>query len=95
MTIETLALATEKEFQIIHKELRAIREEMATNFVTKTEFKEFKDEIIGAIKELTQIVRTMDARLSAYTARSNEDISKLQGADRDLDVRLRVVENRG
>jgi hypothetical protein len=91
MTIDQLALATEKEFQIIHKEIRAMREE----FVTKAEFKEFKDEVLGAIRDLTQIVARMDAQLSAFMARTNEDISKLQAADRDFDVRLRVVEKRG
>jgi hypothetical protein len=84
MTIDILALAIQKDFD-------DVRAEMAT----KNDLKLFKDEIIKAIGDLRKITEGVDARLSAYMARTNEDISKLQGADRDFDVRLRMVEKRG
>jgi hypothetical protein len=62
---------------------------------TKDEFRSFKDEILKAIADLRKITEGIDARFSAYTLRTNEDISKIQGSVKDVDVRLRVVESRG
>ncbi len=91
MTIDTLALAIQKDFDEVHAEIT----EMKATMATKDELRSFKDEILKAIADLRKITMGVDARLSAYMARTDEDISKLQGSDRDFDVRLRVVEKRG
>jgi hypothetical protein len=84
MTIDTLALAIQKDFD-------DIRAEMAT----KGELKSTEDKILKAIDGLRQIVERNDARLSAYTARTDEDIKDLRDTTKKFDVRLRVVEKRG
>lgn len=91
MTIDTLALAIQKDFDDVHAEMR----EMKATMATKDELKSFKDEILKAIGDLRKITEGIDARFSAYVLRTNEDVSELQGSVKDLDVRLRVVEKRG
>ncbi len=98
MTIGTLALAIQKDFDEVHAEIAEMKVEiieMKATMATKDELRSFKDEILKAIADLRKITMGVDARLSAYMARTDEDISKLQGSDRDFDVRLRVVEKRG
>jgi hypothetical protein len=93
MTIDTLALAIQKDFGDVHAEMADMKTEMAEmkttmgGMATKDELKSMESKILLAIEK-------MDARLSAYMARTNEDISRLQGSDRDFDVRLRMVEKR-
>ena len=84
MTIDTLALAIQKDFD-------DIRAEMAT----KGELKSMEDKILKAIDGLRQIVERNDTRLSAYMARTDEDIKDLRDTTKKFDVRLRVVEKRG
>jgi hypothetical protein len=69
--------------------------EMKATMATKDELRSMENKILKAIEGLRQVVESNDARLSAYMARTNEDISRLQGSDRDFDVRLRMVEKRG
>jgi len=91
MKLETLALAIQKDFDDVHAEMGEMKTEIAdikATMATKDELKATETKILLAIEK-------MDARLSAYIARTNEDISKLQGTDRDFDVRLRMVEKRG
>ena len=83
MTIDTLALAIQKDFDDVHIEMA----EMKATMATKNELKSMESKILLAIEK-------MDARLSAYMACTNEDISRLQGSDRDFDVRLRIIEKR-
>jgi len=109
MTIEQLALATQKEFQIIHDEFRAIRVEMGA---TKAEVAELRVEVAelrgevaelrasiekinNTVVDLRQLVEKLAVQVSVYMTRTNEDIRNLQAADKDLDLRLRVVEKRG
>jgi hypothetical protein len=93
MTIDTLALAIQKDFDDVHIEMAEMKTEMAEmkttmgGMATKDELKSTESKILLAIEK-------MDARLSAYMARTNEDISRLQGSDRDFDVRLRIIEKR-
>ena len=84
MTIDTLALAIQKDFGDVHAEMAEMKAAMAI----KEELKSTENKILLAIEKI-------DSRLSAYTSRIDEDISKLQGSDRDFDVRLRIVEKRG
>ena len=98
MTIDQLALATQKEFQIIHDEFRATRGEMATKAALAELCKSFDEnfkEVNTSISDLRTIVEALAAQVSAYMARTNEDISKLQAADKNLGIRLRVLEKRG
>ena len=91
MNIHNLAIAIQKDFDKVNEEFGKIHTDIAeikATMATKDELKGFKNEILEAIGK-------MDTRLSAYMARTNEDISKLQGSDRDFDVRLRVLEKRG
>ncbi|HUC31717.1 MAG TPA: hypothetical protein VMR99_03490 [Candidatus Paceibacterota bacterium] len=91
MTIDALAIATQEEFDIIHDEFRAVRTEIAemkATMATKDELKSMEDRILNAIAGI-------DGRFSAYAVRTNEDVSRLQGSNKDLDIRLRVVEKRG
>jgi hypothetical protein len=60
MTIDQLALATEKEFQSIHKEFRAIREEVAT----KAEMREGFDKVNNSINDLRRLVESLTAQVS-------------------------------
>ena len=76
-------------------ELTAEMTGMKATMATKDELRSFKDEILKAIADLRKITEGIDARFSAYALRTNEDISKLHAADRNFDVRLRVVERRG
>jgi hypothetical protein len=90
MTIDTLALAIQKDFDDARIEMADMKTEMVEMkaiMATKNELKSTESKILLAIEK-------MDARLSAYMARTNEDISRLQGSDRDFDVRLRMVEKR-
>ena len=94
MKIETLALAIQKDFDSLHSEIADIRTDMAamrdtmSGMATKEELRSTKDEILkavlGAIKDLKQVVEHNDSKLSLYMARTDE-----------IDIRLRVVEKRG
>ena len=76
-------------------EMKVEMTEMKATMATKDELRSMEGKILMAIEGLRQIVERNDVRLSAYMARTNEDISKLQGSDRDFDVRLRMIEKRG
>ncbi|HUC02044.1 MAG TPA: hypothetical protein VMA75_04030 [Candidatus Paceibacterota bacterium] len=96
MTIEQLALATQKEFQIIHDEFRTIRTEMR-GMATKAEVAELREgleKVNRSIADLHQLVEKLAVQVSVYITRTNEDIRNLQAADKDLDLRLRMMEER-
>jgi hypothetical protein len=108
MTIDKLAVSIEKDFDRIRAEMGEMKADMGEmkaemvgmksamgGVATKDELRSFKDEILNAIADLRKVTEGIDARFSAYAVRTNEDISKLQGANKDFDVRLRVVEKRG
>ncbi len=86
MNIDKLAIAIQKDFDKVHVEMGEMKTTMS-GMATKNELTLFKNEILAAIAK-------MDTRLSAYMARTNEDVSKLQGSDKNYDVRLRVLEKR-
>jgi ferritin-like metal-binding protein YciE len=87
MTIDKLAISIQKDFDAVHTEMATL--------ATKEELGSMENKILKAIADLRKVTESVDERLSAHISRTNEDISKLQGVDRDLDVRLRVVEKRG
>jgi|GEM_PF-2462059 archaellum component FlaC len=84
----------DEEFGKVHAEIAEIKVTMS-GMATKEELKSFKDEILAAIAGVRKVADGIDARFSAYAVRTNEDISRLQSADKNIDVRLRVVERRG
>jgi hypothetical protein len=88
MKIETLALAIQKDFEVVNGRIDKIEAVMAT----KDDLKSTENRIIST---LLSAMKKMDTRLSAALTRNNEDIVALQKSTRDLDVRLRVVEKRG
>jgi hypothetical protein len=94
MTIDKLALAIQKDFDVVHAEMIEMKTTMG-GMATKDELRSFKDEVLAAIADLRKVTEGINAHFSAYAVRTNEDISKLQGANKDFDVRLRVVEERG
>ena len=84
MTIDTLALAIQKDFDDIHAEMA----EMKATMATKEELRSAENRILSAIESFRKVtekaMEKMDARLSVYASRTD-----------DIDVRLRVVEKRG
>jgi hypothetical protein len=87
MTIDTLALAIQKDFDDFRAEIAEMKTTMG-GMATKAELGSTENRILSAIesfrKATEKAMEKMDARLFVYASRTD-----------DIDVRLRMVEKRG
>ena len=76
MTIDDLAVATQKEFQSVREEMKEMRNEI----------------IGEIIKVLGGAIERHDLHISAFASRASDDIANLQEITQEHDGRLRVLE---
>jgi len=74
MTIDDLAIATQREFQEVRKEMGEMENRI--------------------LREVLRAIDRVDAHLSAFMSRSNDDTEKLRESVNEHEGRLRILERR-